>query len=96
MRHEGRAIIGIDKARWSILGDELLQALGQGIGRLGCDFVEEGILAEEITDKHVIFACVVEVVSCDLLPWAVWDIPWEHGLCGGEALCLVQLVHWQT
>ena len=27
------------------------------------------------------FAFVDEVVGCNLLPWAIGDIPWEHGLC---------------
>ena len=55
--------------------------LGQGLGRLGHDFGEEGVLAEEITDKQVLFAFMGEVVSCELLQWAAGDIPGEHGLC---------------
>ena len=46
--------------------------LGQGMGRLRCDFVEEGVFAEEITDKQVLFALVVEVVNCNLLPTGHW------------------------
>ena len=34
IRYEGGIIIGVDKAGQSILGDEFLQVLGQGIGRL--------------------------------------------------------------
>ena len=51
------------------------------MGRLGHDFVEKGVLAEEIADEQVLFAFVGEVVSFDLLPWAIGNIPGEHGLC---------------
>ena len=62
--------------------------LGQGIGRFGCDFGEEEVLAEEIADEQVLFAFVCEVVSCDLLPWAIGDIAGEHGLCKGRGFVL--------
>ena len=48
IRCEGRALIGVDKARQSILRDELLQALGQGIGRLGCEAVRKGYLLNRL------------------------------------------------
>ena len=35
IRCEGRAIIHVNKAKQSLLGDDLLQALRQGMGRLG-------------------------------------------------------------
>ena len=78
----------VDKAGWSVLGYEIMQVLGQGVGGLGHDLVEKGVLAEEITDEQVLFAFVVEVVSYNLLPWAVRDIPGEHGLFKGRGFVL--------
>ena len=51
------------------------------MGRLGCDFVEKGVLAEETADGQVLFTLMGEVVSCDLLPQVIADIPGKHGLC---------------
>ena len=63
------AIISVDKAGWSVLTDEFLQVLGQGIGRLRYNFGHEGVFAEEITDEQVFFAFVGElaVISCHKL-----------------------------
>ena len=95
IRHEGSTIISVDKARQPILGDdELLQALGQGMGRYGCDFVEEGVFAEEIADGQVLFTFVVDVFSCNPLPWAIEDIPGKHGLCRGRGFVLGADGHW--
>ena len=65
------------------------------MGRFGSGFGEEGVLAEEIADKQVFFVSVGEVVSCDLLPWAIGDILGEHWLCRGQVLCLGQILHQQ-
>ena len=75
---EGGTIIGVDKVGWSVLGDELLRVLGQGIGGLGCDFRQEGVLAEEIADKQVLLAFMGEVIGCNLLPLAVGDVSGRH------------------
>ena len=82
------AIICVDNAGKSVLGYEFMQVLGQGVGRLGCDFVERGIPAEEIADVQVLFAFVGEVASCDLLPWVIGDVPGKHGLCRGRDFVL--------
>ena len=87
------AITRVDKAGQSIVGYEFMQTLAQWVGRCGHDFVEIGVLAEETADEYVVFAFVGEVISCNLLLGAIWDIPKEHGLCMQEALCLVQIVH---
>ena len=47
MRSKRGAIICVDKVRKSILVYEFIQALGQGVERLGCDFIEKGVLAEK-------------------------------------------------
>ena len=62
--------------------------LGEGIGRLGCDFGQEGVFAEEIADEQGLFAFVGEVVFCNLLPQAVRDVSGEHQLCRGRSFVL--------
>ena len=44
------------------------------MGRLGEHFIQEGVLAEKITDEQLLFTLVGEVVSSDPLPWAIGDI----------------------
>ena len=83
-----RAVISVDKAGQSILGNEFMQVLGQGVCRLGHDFLKERVLAEEIADEQVLFAFVGEVVSCNHLPQAIRDIAGKHGLCRGRGFVL--------
>ena len=65
-----------------------MQILEQGIGGLGCNFGQEGVFAEEITDEQVLLAFVGEVISCNLLPWAIGDVSGKHLLCRGRGLML--------
>ena len=44
-------IVSVEQGRWSVLGDEFLQAHTQGLGRIGGHFVNEGLLTEQITDQ---------------------------------------------
>ena len=44
-------IVCVEQGKWSILGDDFLQAYAQGLGRLGRHFVNEGVLTEQITDQ---------------------------------------------
>ena len=50
--------------------------------------MQKGVFAEEIADEQVLFAFVGEVISCDLWPWAIGDIPGKHGLCRGRGFVL--------
>ena len=88
IRYEERTVISVDKASQPVLGDDLLQAQGQQMSGLGCDFVEEEVLAEEIGKGQVLFSLVGEVVGCNLLPWAIMDIPGKYGLCMGRGFVL--------
>ena len=65
----------IEQGWWPILRDELVQVCTQGLGRLGFDLVDEGVLAEEIAHQQVLSTLVGEVVGCDLLPGPIGDIP---------------------
>ena len=51
IRCKGGTVISVDKACQSILGDEFLQVLGQGMGGFGF---------EEITDEQVISGFVLK------------------------------------
>ena len=46
------------------------------MGGLSRYLVQEGVLAEKITDDQVLFILVDEVVCNNLLPQAIRDIPW--------------------
>ena len=85
--HRG-TIVSVNKAGWSILGDEFLQALGQGIGRPAWNCGQEGLFAEEIAYEQVLFAFVGAVIGCNLLPWAIGDVPGEHQLSKERDLVL--------
>ena len=73
------------------MGDKFQELLGEGKGRLGHGFVEEGVLAEQIANQGVISALVVEIICCNLLPQTIGDVSGQHGLDGEDALCLVHI-----
>ena len=74
IRSKGRAIVSVNSAGGPYCVINSLHFLGQGQGSFGCDFEMEGTFAELIEDKEVIFAFVMEVVVCNLLPWTIRDV----------------------
>ena len=45
--------------------------LRQRLDGLSGHFIQEAVLAKKNSDEQILFTLVVEVVSSDLLPWAI-------------------------
>ena len=88
IRSKWRTIDGVEQTRWSVLQGELKQVLGQGLGGFGRYCKQEGVLAEKVTYQQILFTLVGKVVSSNLPPWAIRDIPWKHRLSRGRGLVL--------
>ena len=61
-------IISEDTCGGSILGDQILKFLGEGMGCLGGYSVHEWILVECIADEQILCSFVCKVISGDVLP----------------------------